>query len=107
MSDLSMGGRRPSRHRIAIALVPVMMVGAVLFSSGAGGDQYREITAGAVGAAGGAIVGAVAGAPLIGAVAGAAGGVALAKLVMSQAQAGNIPCLINCGPAEVVRLPAR
>lgn len=104
MSYLSVG-RRPSRSRIAIALVPVMMVGAVLFSS-VGGDQHRELTSGAVGAAGGAIVGAVAGAPLVGALAGVAGGVALAKLISPQAGAGNWPCLIGCEPAALVKLPA-
>ncbi len=102
MSDLSVE-RRPSRHRIAIALVPVMMLGAVLFSS-VGGDQHRELTSGAVGAAGGAIVGAIAGAPLVGALAGIAGGVALAKLISPQTKTGEWPCLIYCEP--VVRLPA-
>jgi hypothetical protein len=102
MSDLSMG-RRPSRHRIAIALVPVMMLGAVLFSS-VGGDQHRELTSGAVGAAGGAIIGAIAGAPLIGALAGVAGGVALAKLISPQTSASGWPCLIYCQPV-VVKLP--
>ncbi|MGE0095273.1 MAG: hypothetical protein AB7M05_03595 [Alphaproteobacteria bacterium] len=104
MSDLSMG-RRPSRHRIAIALVPVMMLGAVLFSSSSIGDyQNRELTTGAVGAAGGAIVGAIAGAPLVGAVAGIAGGVALAKLIPAQASASGWPCFIHCEPM-VVKLP--
>lgn len=94
-------GRRPSRHRIALALVPVMMVGVILFSS-IGGDQHRELTSGAVGAAGGAIIGAVAGAPLVGALAGAAGGVALATLVPSQART-NWPCVIGCSTTSTRR----
>lgn len=85
MSDLSIEQR--SRHRVVIALVPVMMLGAVLFSS-VGDDQHRELIGGAVGAAGGAIIGAIAGAPLVGALAGVAGGVALAKLISPQAN-GN------------------
>jgi len=105
MSDLSIEQRRPSRHRIAIALVPVMMLGAVLFSSSSIGDyQNRELTTGAVGAAGGAIVGAIAGAPLVGAMAGIAGGVALAKLLPVQVSAHGWPCLIACEPT-VVKLP--
>jgi len=105
MSDLSIEQRRPSRHRIAIALVPVMMLGAVLFSSSSIGDyQNRELTTGAVGAAGGAIVGAIAGAPLVGAIAGIAGGVALAKLIPAQANASGWPCLVQCEPM-VVKLP--
>lgn len=103
MSDLSIG-RRPSRNRIAIALIPVMMVGAVLFTS-VGGNQHRELTSGAVGAAGGAIVGAVAGVPLVGALAGIAGGVALAMLTSPQADAGNWLCLMGCEPTTVVKLP--
>jgi hypothetical protein len=103
MSDLSIE-RRPSRNRIAIALVPVMMVGAVLFSN-VGDAQNRELTGGAVGAAGGAIVGAIAGAPLVGAVAGVVGGVALAKLVSSRASASGWPCLIHCEPGEMLKLP--
>lgn len=104
MSDLSIE-RRPSRNRIAIALIPVMMVGAVLFTS-VGGDEHRELTGGAVGAAGGAIVGAIAGAPLVGALAGVAGGVALAKLISPSSNTGNWPCLIGCEPVDAVRLPA-
>lgn len=105
MSDLSIE-RRPSRYRIAIALVPVMMLGAVLFSSSSiGNDQNRELTGGAVGAAGGAIIGAIAGAPLVGALAGVAGGVALAKLISPQTN-GNWPCLIGCKPIELGRAPA-
>ena len=105
MSDLSIE-RRPSRSRIAIALVPVMMLGAVLFSSSTiGNDQNRELTGGAVGAAGGAIIGAIAGAPLIGAVAGIAGGVALAKLIPTEASASGWPCLVHCERAAVVKLP--
>lgn len=104
MSGLSIE-RRPSRNRIAIALIPVMMLGAVLFSS-VGGDQHRELTGGAVGAAGGAIVGAIAGAPLVGALAGVAGGVALAKFVSPHTQANGWPCLIECEPNDVVRPPA-
>ncbi len=105
MSDVSIEQRRPSRHRIAIALVPVMMLGAVLFSSSSIGDyQNRELTTGAVGAAGGAIVGAIAGAPLLGAVAGIAGGVALAKLIPAQASANGWPCILHCEPMAV-KLP--
>jgi osmotically inducible lipoprotein OsmB len=103
MSDLLIE-RRPSRNRIAIALVPVMMVGAVLFSN-VGDAQNRELTGGAVGAAGGAIIGAIAGAPLVGALAGVAGGVALVKVISSHTSGSGWPCLIYCEPAEVVKLP--
>lgn len=97
--------RRPSRNRIAIALTPVMMLGAVLFSS-VGGGQHRELTSGAMGAAGGAIVGAIAGAPLVGALAGVAGGVALAKLISPQTSMGDLPCLIGCEPIDAIKPPA-
>jgi hypothetical protein len=82
-----------------------MMLGAVLFSS-VGGDQHRELTSGAMGAAGGAIIGAIAGAPLVGALAGVAGGVALAKLISPQTSMGDWPCLIGCEPIDVIKPPA-
>jgi len=106
MSDISIEQRRPSRNRIALALIPVMMLGAVLFSSSTIGDnQNRELTGGAVGAAGGAIIGAIAGAPLVGAVAGIAGGVALVKLIPTAANASGWPCLVYCERNTVVKLP--
>lgn len=101
MSGLSVE-RRPVSHRLALALVPVMMVGAVLFSSW-GGEEHRKITGGAVGAAGGAIVGAVAGAPLVGAVVGAAGGAALAELISAEVRKGNWPCVLGCATPEIVK----
>lgn len=56
-------------------LIPALFV--MVACSDMNAQQQRALSGGAIGAAGGAVVGAIAGAPLLGAAVGAAGGAAI------------------------------
>jgi osmotically inducible lipoprotein OsmB len=66
--------------RLAILLVPVLLLGAAGCSNLSNREQ-RTLSGGAIGAGGGALVGAVTGgSPLVGALIGGAGGAAIGAL---------------------------
>jgi osmotically inducible lipoprotein OsmB len=67
-------------NRMSMLMVP-LAIAALAACSNLSSQQQRAFTGGAVGAAGGAVVGALAGAPLTGALIGGAGGAAVGALI--------------------------
>lgn len=67
-------------RRVSIILVPVVVV-ALSGCSGLSDRQQRAVTGGAMGAAGGAVIGLIAGGPLLGAAVGGAVGTAAGALL--------------------------
>ncbi len=75
------------------ALSPILVVGSLLLLSACGTSPgCRALTGAGIGAAGGAVIGALAGAPFEGAAIGAAGGAAVGGLSSpNQVYAGRAP----------------
>ena len=67
-------------RKFAIILLPVAVLG-LSACSGMNDREQRALSGGAIGAAGGVVIGAIAGAPLLGAVVGAAAGTAVGALM--------------------------
>jgi osmotically inducible lipoprotein OsmB len=71
----------------------MLAIGSLTLSACGTSPGCRALTGAGIGAAGGAVVGALAGAPLTGAAVGAVGGAAVGGLTTSnQINAGPAPC---------------
>jgi osmotically inducible lipoprotein OsmB len=78
-------------HKILIAVVS--MAALVLLAACGESPGCRAVTGGGIGAAGGAVVGALAGHPAVGALVGGAGGAAAGGLTSpNQVYLGSAPC---------------
>ena len=76
-----------------ILLLPVLAISLLALSACGQTPGCRALTGAGIGAAGGAVLGAIGGNPLLGAAAGAAAGAAVGGLTTShQINAGPAPC---------------
>ena len=74
-------------------LITLLAVGSIALSACGQSPGCRAVTGAGIGAAGGAVLGALGGNPLLGAVAGAVGGAAVGGLTTpQQINAGPAPC---------------